>query len=93
MKNYWNVSQHSEGYWSADWTGPGPRTIGPYGECVGVLNTSQARALSCCDTFNEYQSRIDRAQYHLDRAAECVPGSCAEWIALNAARNAATGAI
>ena len=65
----------------------------PYGECVGVFNTSLKRAASCCDIFNEYQSRIDRAAMHLARSAEYEPESCDEWIALNAARNAATGII
>lgn len=93
MKNRWIVRNQGDGYYEAVWTGPAPRTQGPYGECVGVFNTSLVRAASCCDTFNEYQDRRDRAEYHLARADECETQSLQEWIALNAAGNAATGFI
>lgn len=39
--------------WEAAWQGEGPRPHGPYGEQVGVFNTTQRKAQGCCDYFNE----------------------------------------
>lgn len=49
----WIVMQTGKTF-EAHWIGPAKRPIGPFGECVGVFNTTQEKAQKCADIFNNY---------------------------------------